>query len=65
MTSHSDDRYELFVPGRVCLLGEHADWAGQCGKHVGYCLIIGTDQGIHGAASGAVAGPPGRPEHTR
>lgn len=20
---------ELFVPGRVCMLGEHSDWAGQ------------------------------------
>jgi galactokinase len=42
---------ELFVPGRVCLLGEHADWAGQYGKHTGYCLVIGTDQGIHAKAA--------------
>jgi galactokinase len=38
------------VPGRVCLLGEHADWAGQYGKHTGYCLVIGTDQGIRATA---------------
>jgi galactokinase len=41
---------ELFVPGRVCLLGEHADWAGQYGLHTGYCLVVGTDQGIHARA---------------
>ncbi len=40
----------MFVPGRVCLLGEHADWAGQYGRHTGYCLVIGTDQGIHARA---------------
>ena len=22
------DRKELFVPGRLCILGEHSDWAG-------------------------------------
>lgn len=37
---------ELFVPGRLCLFGEHADWAGARGPHLGYCLVIGTDQGI-------------------
>jgi len=42
---------ELFVPGRLCLFGEHSDWAGvyrqanpRLGK--GYTLIAGTDQGI-------------------
>jgi len=24
---------KLFVPGRICLFGEHSDWAG------GYCRI--------------------------
>ena len=43
-------KIDLFVPGRVCLMGEHADWAGQYGKHKGYCLVIGTDQGIHARA---------------
>ena len=42
---------ELFVPGRVCLFGEHSDWAGGYRRTdstipKGYCLIIGTDQGI-------------------
>ncbi len=43
---------KLFVPGRVCLLGEHSDWAAtyrgadpQLEK--GYAIIAGTDQGIH------------------
>ena len=42
---------ELFVPGRLCLFGEHSDWAGghrqanpRLGK--GYTLIAGTNQGI-------------------
>ena len=43
---------ELFVPGRVCLLGEHSDWAGGFrGENPditeGYCLVCGTDQGIY------------------
>jgi len=43
---------KLFVPGRICLFGEHSDWAGgyrrlnaDIGK--GYTLISGTDQGIY------------------
>ncbi len=43
--------FELFVPGRLCLLGEHSDWAGGYRRidssiHRGYCLIVGTNQGI-------------------
>jgi len=53
MTGASRQGVELFVPGRVCLLGEHADWAGRAGRHVGYCLVVGTDQGIRATASGA------------
>lgn len=42
---------ELFVPGRLCLLGEHSDWAGGFrAQHPalspGYCLVTGTDQGL-------------------
>jgi UTP-glucose-1-phosphate uridylyltransferase/mevalonate kinase len=43
---------KIFVPGRVCLLGEHSDWAG--GYHRmnadienGYAIICGTNQGIY------------------
>jgi UTP-glucose-1-phosphate uridylyltransferase/mevalonate kinase len=42
----------LFVPGRICLFGEHSDWAGgyrrtnpKVGK--GYTLLCGTNQGIY------------------
>ena len=43
--------HELFVPGRLCLFGEHSDWAGgyrrsQPEIFPGYCLITGTEQGI-------------------
>ena len=37
---------ELVVPGRLCLFGEHSDWAAEYGIHRGYCVVIGTDQGI-------------------
>ncbi len=43
---------KLFVPGRICIFGEHSDWAGgyrrtnaDIGK--GYAIISGTNQGIH------------------
>lgn len=44
--------FDLFVPGRVCLFGEHSDWAGGYRRidssiPMGYCLIVGTDQGIY------------------
>jgi len=37
---------KLFVPGRLCLFGEHSDWAAQFGLHRGFCLVVGTDQGL-------------------
>ncbi len=47
---------KIFVPGRICLFGEHSDWAGgyrrinaNIGK--GYTLITGTDQGIYANVS--------------
>ena len=43
-------RVKLFVPGRLCLFGEHSDWAAEYGGHPGYCLVIGTDQGLHATA---------------
>jgi UTP-glucose-1-phosphate uridylyltransferase/mevalonate kinase len=43
---------KFFVPGRICLFGEHSDWAGSyrrinasIGK--GYTIIAGTNQGIY------------------
>lgn len=43
---------KLFVPGRVCLLGEHSDWAGGYRRinaeiEKGYAIISGTNQGIY------------------
>jgi UTP-glucose-1-phosphate uridylyltransferase/mevalonate kinase len=43
---------QLFVPGRICLFGEHSDWAGGYRRtnaeiEKGYTLISGTDQGIY------------------
>lgn len=43
---------KLFVPGRICLFGEHSDWAGgyrriNANLEKGSALIVGTNQGIH------------------
>ena len=42
----------LFVPGRICLFGEHSDWAGSYRRingelEKGYTIITGTNQGLH------------------
>ena len=41
----ADAQMELFVPGRVCLLGEHSDWAGGFRRDApsippGKCLVV-------------------------
>jgi galactokinase len=46
----------LFVPGRLCLFGEHSDWAGAFREThpalvPGYCLVAGTDQGLYAEAA--------------
>jgi hypothetical protein len=46
---------ELFVPGRLCLFGEHSDWAGHYRKHnadllPGRTLVVGTEQGLYARA---------------
>ena len=43
---------KLFVPGRICLFGEHSDWAGGYRRinsaiKTGCTVIAGTNQGIH------------------
>jgi UTP-glucose-1-phosphate uridylyltransferase/mevalonate kinase len=43
---------DLFVPGRICLFGEHSDWAGgyrriNAAIEPGLALIAGTDQGLY------------------
>ncbi len=47
---------KLFVPGRICLFGEHSDWAGghrrtNSALERGFTLICGTDQGIYAEVS--------------
>jgi UTP-glucose-1-phosphate uridylyltransferase/mevalonate kinase len=42
----------IFVPGRICLFGEHSDWAGGYRRfnadiERGFTLLTGTDQGIY------------------
>lgn len=54
-------KIDLFVPGRLCLFGEHSDWAGEYRKtdisvKTGQCIIAGTDQGIYGTAEPATTG---------
>lgn len=43
---------KIFVPGRLCLFGEHSDWAGGYRRQnpmleKGYTLIVGTNQGLY------------------
>ena len=50
--------HELFVPGRLCLFGEHSDWAAGYRAHhpeipPGLCLVSGTDQGLFAEARAA------------
>ncbi len=47
---------KIFVPGRICLFGEHSDWAGGYRRinaeiEKGYALICGTNQGIYADVS--------------
>ena len=46
---------KISVPGRVCLFGEHSDWAGghrrtNVNIEPGMAIIAGTNQGIHAEA---------------
>ena len=48
----------LFVPGRLCLFGEHSDWAGMyrtVNSRIvrGSAIVTGTEQGIYAAAERA------------
>jgi len=52
---------DLFVPGRLCLFGEHSDWAGghrrqnsEIGK--GYALVAPTNQGNYATARAIPSG---------
>jgi hypothetical protein len=46
---------ELFVSGRLCLFGEHSDWAGEFSKSnaailPGRTLVVGTQEGVYARA---------------
>ena len=48
---------ELFVPGRICLFGEHTDWAGGSFRPendsipIGMCMLSGTEEGLYARVS--------------
>ena len=44
---------EIFVPGRLCLVGEHSDWASSYANSScdGYAIIVGTEQGVYARVS--------------
>lgn len=46
----------LFIPGRLCLFGEHSDWAAVYRKinpdlELGAAIIVGTNQGVYAQVS--------------
>lgn len=51
----NNKKIELFVPGRLCLFGEHSDWAG-VNKNMnadiwpGRAIVTGIEEGIYGTA---------------
>lgn len=47
----AEKKKEIFVPGRLCMFGEHSDWAGKyrtmnAGILPGMALVTGIEQGI-------------------
>lgn len=58
MSSEKNRKIQLFVPGRLCLFGEHSDWAGMHrminSKIVpGNAIVCGVEQGIFATAEKA------------
>ena len=54
----SQQQINLFVPGRLCLFGEHSDWAGMyrtvnSGLVKGAAVVSGIEQGIYAVAEKA------------
>lgn len=46
------EKINLFVPGRLCLFGEHSDWAGMYRSmnakvEKGYALVCGVEEGVY------------------
>ena len=49
------DTIDLFVPGRLCIMGEHSDWAGRYRNvnnkiEKGYAIVTGIQEGIYATA---------------
>ena len=47
-----DNKVEVFVPGRLCILGEHSDWAAgyraiNSEIEKGYAIVAGINLGIY------------------
>ncbi len=47
---------ELFIPGRLCIMGEHSDWAGKYRSvnnkiNKGYAIVTGIEEGIYAHAT--------------
>ena len=47
---------DLFVPGRLCIMGEHSDWAGRYRNvnnkiEKGYAIVTGIEEGIYARAT--------------
>ena len=65
LTQNNNREIELFVPGRLCLFGEHSDWAG---KYVsqnpeileGQAIVTGINLGIYATAPKPCANTPWR-----
>lgn len=51
-----ENSVELFVPGRLCIMGEHSDWAGKYRGinnkiEKGYAIVTGIEEGIYAKAN--------------
>ena len=50
-----EKKIDLFVPGRLCIMGEHSDWAGKYRNvnnkiNKGYAIVTGIEEGIYARA---------------
>eukprot|EP00890_Picochlorum_soloecismus_P002113 jgi/Picsp_1/2902/NSC_01127-R1_galactokinase len=50
-----NEEHEIFVPGRLCLFGEHSDWAGAMRKYngdiaCGSTIVMGINYGLYARA---------------
>lgn len=58
MEHDMSEKIELFVPGRLCLFGEHSDWAGlhrniNSAIIPGEAIVTGIEEGIYAAVEAA------------